>query len=231
MSSSSRHALVAAVALLSASARAETTLDPLLKKIGEQLAAAQTVPACSMVERTTVEELDSDKKVKASEVHTYRVERSGRETKRTRLGVQKGVGALSPRLRPKPDEELSKEEKERRANFRTPFHLEEQAKYRFSWAQAPENGRATIAFAPHQPEPERGTGVATVDVNTGQLLTMRSKPSKFPPFLSEMDSRMGFADTPCGLLPTRFEMSGEGGLLFLRSRFRFVTVMEGHAVR
>jgi hypothetical protein len=224
------------VGLLSASlARAEDggtqpelSLPQVLERIGKRLAARAS--SCSFVEKTTVEELDANQKVTAREIDTYRVERTGKDVKRTRTAVERSLGDLNPQLRPKEDSQLTPEERERRRNFRTPFHLEEQAKFRFKWAKPAEGDRVFVAFEPLEPKFETSTGVATLDTRPDGVFTIESKPSKFPVYLSKMDSRMAYANTPCGLQLARLELTGEGGILFVRTRFHTLTVLDEHSV-
>lgn len=203
-------------------------LPEALKTFGTRLSTAHS-SSCTYVEKSTVEQLDSDKKVTAREVHTYRVEQTGREVKRTFVSAEKKLGELTSRLRPKQDNELSKDELERRRNLRSPFHMEEQAKYRFRWVQPPSKGTGLIAFEPLERDVKNTVGVATADVESHSSLLILSRPSDFPTGLSELDAKTNYANTPCGLRPIRFEVSGEGGILFLRVRFHSVTVFEGHA--
>lgn len=207
----------------------ELALDPVLRNIADAL--EKVSPKCSFVENTLVEELDSKKVPTAREVHRFRVELNGGQAKRTLLDVKKELGELNSRLRPKQDSELSDKEKEQRKNWRTPFHRAEQPKYRFQWAGTPKAGERAISFEPLKRDVEKGVGVARVDAETGQLIGYTSKPSKFPIYLSEFDTHMAFAETPCGQMLTRAEMTGEGGLLFFRARFHSITSLEGHALQ
>jgi hypothetical protein len=202
---------------------ARLDVSNVLKKIGDDLAEARA-GTCTFVEKTTVEELDSDKKVTAREVHTYRVERSPSTLKKTLVSMKKDFGELNSRLRPKQDSELTKEEEERRRNLKTPVHFQEQPAYRFTSKQP-----GTIAFEPLERDETKSVGLVTVDPESGRLLTLSSKPSKYPAFLSQLDVGVVYGITPCGLEATRFELSGEGGFLFVRTRFHTVTVIDGHA--
>ena len=58
--------------------------------------------------------------------------------------------------------------------------------------------RFAIAFEPLEKDVEKGIGTAVVDLESGRLLRLTSKPSKFPIYLSQMDIRMEFADSVCG---------------------------------
>jgi hypothetical protein len=211
-----------ALLLLGTTAHADDeSLNEVLQRIGEQLRRAQT-PQCSYTERTTVEELGGDREVKAREVPTARVSTRQGEVRRTFLPAVRERGQLDERLRPKRDDEISGRERAQR--MRTPFHLEEQSKYRFAWTPS----RDGISFEPRQPALERGVGVG--HLRDGALHRIVSRPSSYPVFLRELNLRTELTETACGLQPTRFEFTGEGGLLFVRKRFHSLTVSEGHSV-
>lgn len=203
-------------------------LAVLLKRMAQALPPANL--PCGFTERTTAEEFDKNGQATARELHTFRIERKrDGAVKRDRVSVDKQLGELNARIRPKPDSELSNEEKERRRRgFRTPFRAEDQAAYKFEWAKPPAGGQATIAFSPIEKNPERGTGVATVDVESGRILSITSKPSKFPPFLHELDIQTQFGDTACGWQPTRLYVKGSGGFLFFQTRFRSSTTLDDY---
>ncbi len=203
-------------------------LDPVLVKIGARLEAGRN-SSCAMVEVTTVEELDKAKKPIAREIHTAKLVRVKGEVTRGPAEVKKDLGELNSRLRPKNDSELTSEEKDRR-KAKLPFHDSEREKFRFRWVGTPKDGVGTIGFSPLTAAAERGTGFAEVNVETGALLSLTSRPSKFPAFLSELDLQLKFAETAaCGPELSRIDVTGEGGFLFLRFRFRSVSVFSEHA--
>lgn len=215
-------------AWLALSLTASPELEPVLEKIAARLEAS-AAGGCAMVEETTVEELDSARKPIAREIHTAQSRRVKGEVTRSEATVKKDLGELNSRLRPKNDSELTAEEKERRKKAKLPFHQSEQAKFRFKWVGTPKDGLGTIGFSPVTADAERGIGFAEVNVETGALLTFNSRPSKFPAFLSQLDLKLTFADTAaCGQQLSKLEVTGEGGVLFVRTRFRSVSVFTGH---
>lgn len=223
-------ALAFIVAAADAGTPTDVELPVLLARIAEQLPSAML--PCGFTERTTAEELSRKGQPTARERHTFRIERTRDAVKRERVSVDNTLNELSARIRPKADSELTDEEKERRKrSFRTPFRTEEQASYRFRLGVAKQAGQAVVFFEPVERDATRGEGFATVDLETGRILTIVSKPSEFPVFLSELDIRMAFGDTACGWQPTRIDVKGEGGFLFIRTRFRSMTTLDEYTAR
>ncbi|MBX7117343.1 MAG: hypothetical protein K1X64_23720 [Myxococcaceae bacterium] len=209
---------------------AEIDLPVLLARIAQQLPPA-TLP-CGFTEHTTAEELDRHGQPSARERHTFRIERTHDAVERRRISVDNTFHQLSARIRPKEDSELTEEEKERRKrSFRTPFRADEQPSYHFRLGPSNPAGQVVVYFTPVEKDVTRPEGFATVDLDTGRLRTIVSKPSKFPAFLSELDIRMAFGSTACGWQPTRIELKGEGGFLFIRTRFRSTTTLDEYVAR
>lgn len=191
----------------------DVTLDT-----GRLLAAADAT-ACVYEERSRIEALDAAGAVTASELHVTQVEVTPRAQKRTLLEIKKEKGELDAKLRPKQEQRT----------LRTPFHPQERDKYRFTWLTPRSEPRASVRFEPLDPSVERPEGVAVLDTRTGALISMRSRPSKLPAFVNLLESDASFGMTPCGLRALRFELTGDGGALFLRTRFHSVSSMTGHA--
>ena len=223
-------ALTLIVAAADAGTPNDIDLPVLLARVAEQLPSA-TLP-CGFTERTTAEELDRKGQPSARERHTFRIERTRDAVKRERVSVDNTFNELSARIRPKEDSELTDDEKERRKrSFRTPFRADEQTSYRFRLGEPKQPGQAVVFFEPVEKDTTRGEGFATVDLETARILTIVSRPSAFPVFLSELDIRMSFGSTACGWQPTRIELKGEGGFLFIRTRFRSMTTLDEYVAR
>ena len=108
--------------------------------------------------------------------------------------------------------------------FPSPFGTKEQPKYVFTRL-----GPDRIGFAPKVPSKDAMKGDAVVDA-TGRLKTVTMTPSKMPAMVSVLEITMelgnGDAETP---LLSDLEVHGEGGVLFIKKRFRASTIFSDFA--
>ena len=75
---------------------------------------------------------------------------------------------------------------------------------------------------------DRVRGEAIVDAK-GQLEVLRVAPSKVPLLLKSIGLRFEFADTACGRQPVVIGLEGEGIAVFIETKFRSRSVLQGHA--
>lgn len=108
--------------------------------------------------------------------------------------------------------------------FGDPFSKESRPHYAFTLVKI-EEGRATIAFAPKgKKSPEIGVGTAVVDVETGALRSLEFRPSAMPKFVSKLDIAITCDEqTPLGWAMSKMSVQGEGGMLFVKKRFRMTS--------
>lgn len=117
---------------------------------------------------------------------------------------------------PKPEDDSSGSMK-----MKSPFSAAEQAKYVFEVIEA-DPSRMRLRFAPKgKPSPELWTGEAVVDPAAGEVVSMRSQPSKPPRFVDSMSMELELGARLQGTrMPSKVFFRGEGGFLFIRKRFR-----------
>lgn len=198
--------------------------EALLEKLG---ARALKLEAFTNGSRVTVDvvadELDSDGAVKKTTHTALRVGRSGSKVDRKLLTHQEDGKDLTERKRA----ELEQPPKKPGASVKSPFHPEQRAKYQFSVLAAPADkpGLLRIGYQPKgELTSELYTGDATVDPETGDLLTLSMRPSKYPAFVEALSLEALFdAPTPAGRAMSRLTMKGVAGALFFKTRFRAVT--------
>jgi len=121
--------------------------------------------------------------------------------------------------------EKKRKGKEIKEEFKLPFAAGQQPKYDFFLAEADEvhPGRVRIRFAPKNGETAENlyVGEAWVDAKSATVLTMGFKPTKLPFLVSDVNVQLEFgAMTPIGPSVSTIALDGEGGLLFVRKRFR-----------
>lgn len=215
------------IALLLVAGQLETAPPPLtaaapveLPKVLERLGAAEalsvdTPSPCRFKDTTTVEELDRKGAVEAREQYLWEIDRRERVV-RTLLEIDK-QGDLSEVLRPRPEQQDR--------TYRSAFHPAEQRHFRFRMFGGADPKTMLIQYAPFQPEPDRMTGVAEVDLETMTVKSLAVVPSKMPAFATSLEVRIEFGQTECGHMPLRISTAGEGGFLFYRKRFRSFTLL------
>jgi hypothetical protein len=201
----------------------------LLEKLG---ARAQQLEAFTNASRVTVdivaEEFDGSGAVKKTTHTALRVGRSGTKVDRKLLTFVENAKDLTEDKRA----ELEKPPKKDGAGVQSPFHPDQRAKYQFSVLEPPSDhpGAVRLGFQPSGEKSDQlYVGEATVDPETGDVLTLSLKPSKNPTFIDSLALEAKFdATTPAGRAMSRLSMKGEGGLLFFKKRFRVVTTFSDH---
>ncbi len=197
---------------------AQLALPELLGRLAEVEKRLDQAPRCRCLELQTVEELDSDGQVKGREIRRVEVTRNGRVIESRKVLEVKAEGEkLSSSLRREPGKDKPK---------LSPFHPDAKGLYRFALGKA-EEGKQVITFEPVEPTTERAKGQVTVDASTGRLLSISTGPAKLPLMLSAFQLDVDYADGPCVAQPSRVRLSGIGGLLFLKVRFRVESSYQG----
>lgn len=209
---------------------AATPEPALLEKLGARARQLETYVNDSRVTVDVVaEELDGDGAVKKTTHTTLRVGRSGGKVERTLLTYTENGKDLTESKRA----ELEKPPKKEGAGVKSPFHPDERAKYQFA-VLAPPADRPSLARLGFQPAGEKTDqlyiGDATIDPQTGDVLTLSLRPSKNPSFVSSLSMEATFdAQSPAGRAMSRLSMKGVAGLLFVKQRFRVVTTFSDYA--
>lgn len=195
----------------------------LLQKLGERALALEHFNKASKVTVDIVaEELDSDGKVTKTTHTALRVGRDGAKSERKLLTFVENGKDLTAAKRAELEATPKKE-----TQVRSPFHPDERAKYRFELLTPPAD-QPTLLRIGFQPSGEKTSelyvGDATVDPQTGDVLAVSLRPSKNPPFVQSLsiESKLD-AVTPAGRATSSLTMSGVGGFLFIKQRFRVLT--------
>ncbi len=209
---------------------AATPEPALLEKLGVRALQLETYVNDSRVTVDVVaEELDGDGAVKKTTHTTLRVGRSGGKVERKLLTYTENGKDLTESKRA----ELEKPPKKEGAGVKSPFHPDERAKYQFA-VLAPPGDRPSLARLGFQPAGEKTdqlySGDATIDPQTGDVLTLSLRPSKNPSFVDSLSMEASFdAQSPAGRAMSRLSMKGVAGLLFVKQRFRVVTTFSDYA--
>jgi hypothetical protein len=204
--------------------------DPaLLQKIIERQKAVQAfTDNASVVMEVRAEELASDGKVESTEVTKLRIGKKKGEPVATEvLSATEDGKDVTAQTR----DEMKKEKdgkKGKSAGAQSPFHEEQVAKYRFTQLATPPDAptHARVGFEPAGgKDAELMSGEATVDVETGDLLSLSMRPSKNPTFVDRLQIECAFdAQTPAGRAISSITAKGEGGILFIKKRFAVVSL-------
>ncbi len=209
---------------------AATPEPALLDKLGARALQLETYVNDSRVTVDVVaEELDGDGAVKKTTHTTLRVGRSGGKVERKLLTYTENGKDLTESKRA----ELEKPPKKEGAGVKSPFHPDERAKYQFA-VLAPPSDRPSLARLGFQPAGEKtdqlSIGDATIDPQTGDVLTLSLRPSKNPSFVDSLSIEASFdAESPAGRAMSRLSIKGVTGLLFVKQRFRVVTTFSDYA--
>jgi hypothetical protein len=212
--------------LLGASAHADVPLDELLQRLGEAEERKLALSACRSVESSVTEQVDKKGTVEGRLTRSYEVVRSGGAVVSRKLLSEKEEGDLASQLKAPPKDPSRKEGDKPRLS---PFHPQARADYHFESAPGPGEGLVTVKFAPVKADKQRMQGQAVVDARTGKEQSVSMSPSVLPTMVDalQMDF-LAYSDTPCGRQPTRMKLSGSGGLLVYKVRFRSEVTMSEH---
>lgn len=205
--------------------------DPaLLEKLGARARQQETWTNDSRVTVDVVaEQLDADGAVTKTTHTTLRVGRSGGKVERKLLTFTENGKDLTESKRA----ELEKPPKKEGAGVKSPFHPDQRAKYEFA-VLAPPPDRPSLTRLGFQPAGEKtdqlSIGDATIDPETGEVLTLSFRPSKNPTFVESLFIEATFdAQSPAGRAMSRLTLKGVSGVLFMKERFRVVTTFSDYA--
>ncbi len=108
--------------------------------------------------------------------------------------------------------------------LKVPFESSEQPHYRFQVVDA-DPMTLRVQFAPKGDPHRRWVGEATLDAETGTILSLQGKPAVLPHFIDEMKVEMAFAkDVPTGAMPALLRVEGAGHFLFFNKAMRYTAV-------
>ncbi len=221
------------MALLLTMVLAASPPDPaLLEKLGAHARRLEDLTNASAVTvDIKAEELDGDGAVKKTTRTTMRVARTKGHVERKLLLQDEDGKDLTEAKRA----ELEAVPKKEGAAVRSPFHPDEQAKYRFVMLAPPERQPALVRLG-FQPAGEKNEalsiGDATVDPEAGEVRTLSLRPSKNPAFVDALFIELTLdAVTPAGHATSRLALRGSAGVLFFKKRFRVVTTFADYEPR
>jgi len=199
--------------VLSSALAANAPSDELLKALtAHDARMEQYLDGHTVVMHVTGHELDSDGKVAHTTVTVLEQTRKDGQL-HTKVVEAKRDGA--------DDSEGEKERAHKRdkENRRTesPFAARNAGKYSFV-VLGTEGTTMHLGFGPKNgPEKEVLVGEAWVDTEAGEVLKMKLKPSKNPPFVDRLDMELEYdAHTDAGRMLSRFRFAGAGGLLMFK---------------
>jgi hypothetical protein len=215
-------------------ASAARAVEPSLAELLQRLAASDAARVeregrIPVVVVTYTEELDAQGNVAGRrERVTHQVGRGGHA--RTRLLRERENGRDVTAQRRAALERLWAEHAREVAQSRepselqTPFAAALQPHYRYTWLGplpgAPARGQ--VRFEPLEPSRERLSGVATVDLEHGELLVLEADVSKLPALADFMRLRATYGGSPGARELTTLTREAAGGVLFLREHKRSV---------
>lgn len=171
--------------------------------------------------KMTVEELDKH----GAATSTTEIETKADELVRyVEDGVDKTAEQKAKRAEYKKKQKEDGKDQSFSLGFGDPFSRESRDRYAYTLVKE-ENGLATIAFKPKgKKAPELGVGEATVEIETGAVRKLRFKPSSMPRFVSKLSIEVDCDEpTTLGYAMTRLKAEGEGGILFVKKRFRMTS--------
>lgn len=211
----------------SAASADEVDLPALLKRLG--VYAAATTHNDDAVDATCTErseKLDGDGKVTSwFEVVTKVTHPGGKEVKEVVKATKDGAD-VTAKTKEKYAEKAKEKKKGDGFEAKSPFEPGEQGKYRFT-LKGPAAGDASkllIQFAPKgKASTELLVGHGLVDPAKGEVLKITARPSEYPSMVSEGSFEWDTPPLAFGPATTRFAFRGEGGILFIKQRFRGTT--------
>lgn len=195
-------------------------LPRLLEALGKAEAEKEGLPGCAYRERTKVEELTDDGKVKGTLERSWKVVRKGDTSNRTLLESEQ-TGELSDMLTREPKEPTPEERKAQRS----PLHPAQQPHFVFSLL-GEKDGRIQLGFRPKKRDAKWMQGTISLNAESLELVSMKASPSKMPPMVSSLDLDLRFGSTACGVQPDRIRVKGRGGFLFMKLNFRSDTRLD-----
>lgn len=193
--------------------------DPLTLILAKAGASEAKKGPCSFVENSTVEGLDPAGKLEGTITRTFETTVKDAMVADRKLTAKKVTGS--------PSSQLTKEQEPAKEPQLSAFHPKKQGEFTFRIDGPPDAEKVKVRFGPKEDDAKRLKGYALIDANTGLVEHLEGEPSKRPMFLDEFKFAMDQAETACGPHITKANISGKGGLLFLKVQFRAETTFTG----
>ena len=200
----------------------------LLEKLGERAVQLEAFANASRVTvEVVVEKFDAEGVVTKTTRTSLRVGRKKEEVDRKLLSFVENGKDLSESRRAELEAPPKKP-----MMVKSPFHPDQTDQYRFA-ILAPPPDQPTLMRLGFQPAGENTDklymGDATVDPQTGEVLTLSLRPSKNPPFVHSLSIEATLdAVTPAGRAMSSLTVKGVAGFLFIKERFRIVTTFKDY---
>ncbi len=185
----------------------------LLERLAAHAAQMETYSAnASFTVDVIAEEYDSDGKATKTTKSSMRVSRkAGKESRKLLRYEEDGVDIT--------EKKRAEVEKAESKPVHSPFHANEQPKYRFTLLESP-GKPLRIAMEPAgRKTPELIIGEADVDPESGEVRFISMRPSKNPAFVDSLALTASFD----GKAMSQLTIKGVGGFLFIKKRFGVVT--------
>lgn len=195
----------------------------LLEKLGARALQLEHFAKSSKVTVDIVgDKLDGDGKVTKTTHTALRVGRDGAKVERKLLTFVEDGKDLTEKKRAELEAPPKKS-----AEVKSPFHPDQRAKYQFA-VLAPPSDKPSLMRLGFQPAGEKTEelymGDATIDPETGDVLSLSLRPSKNPAFVQSLSIEATLdAQTPAGRAMSKLTIKGVAGALFFKDRFRVVT--------
>lgn len=193
--------------------------DPLAALLALAGASEAKKGPCAFVEDSTVVGLDSSGKVEGTIVRKFETTVKDATVAERKLISKKVDGS--------PSSQLTKEQEPSKEPQLSAFHPKKQGEFVFRIDGPADAERVKVRFGPKEDDAKRLKGFALIDPKTGLVVRLEGEPSKLPMFLDQFHFAMDQAETACGPHITKANISGKGGLLFLRVQFRAETTFTG----
>lgn len=190
-------------------------VDPLIAVLAKAGASEAKKGPCSFVEESVVDGLDPSGKTEG------RIFRRFETTVKDAVVVERNL--ISKKVEGNPSSQLTKETEPSKDPQLSAFHPKRQAEFSFRIDGPADADVVKVRFGPKEDDVKRLKGFALIDAKTGLITHLEGNPSKLPTLLDEFNFAMDQAETACGPHITRAQISGKGGLLFLRVQFKAET--------
>ncbi len=180
------------------------------------------------------EVIDTDDKVTETKEASARVEATGGEPKVTVLkytedGLDKTADAQKEM---REAQAKHKKKKESDKDLKMPILAAQQDRYTFDIVEQNDDGsHVRIQFTPKEPADNTVEGSAWVDATAGTVMSATFRLSKTSLFVHYIHFALEFGEhSSLGPALSKITVEGEGGILFLRRKFRGVATLSGYSV-
>jgi hypothetical protein len=131
------------------------------------------------------------------------------------------------------EREAEKKDPKQKRDYKMPFFATEQARYTFDQVETDKKdpSRVRITFVPKERADDTIEGSAWVDASAGTVISAGFKMSKTPAFVDYVHFQVEFGEaTPLGPAVSKVHLTGRGGFLFFRKRFRAEATMREYRI-